>query len=30
VTEVQGSRVRVQRGEIMEDGAKNNIKVLKE
>ena len=30
VTEVKGSRVRVQRGDLMYDRAKNNIKVLKE
>ena len=30
VTEVKGSRVRVQRGDDMKDRAKNNIKVVKE
>ena len=30
VTEIKGSRVRVHRGDLMKDRAKNNIKVLKE
>ena len=30
VTEVKGSRVRVQRGDLMKNRAKNNIKVVKE